>query len=237
MTDGPVLSASRWNTNADMIVDMHKLHYIDDDDWVLDPTYEKGIWWKKYRPRRLCALSNVEGNPYHRYDYDFRNIDFLADEIFDVIAYDPPYVSVGGRKTSGIESMYEGYGLVDAPDSPSKLQDLIDAGLAEMERLVVPGGLILVKCQSYVSSGHFWPGTVNTANAGIALGLTIHDWFEHLGDPQPQPKDRTRKCKPCNGKGCDQCENGRVKTEQQHGRSNHSTLIVFSKPKRRKKKA
>lgn len=50
--EAPVLAATRWATNADLIVDCVRLGYLRATDHVLDPTYEGGRWWTRFRPRR-----------------------------------------------------------------------------------------------------------------------------------------------------------------------------------------
>ena len=57
----------------------------------------------------------------------------IADETFDAVAFDPPYVSVGGRSTSGINGMHAAYGMDGAPLTPQGVQDDINAG---------PGGVL-----------------------------------------------------------------------------------------------
>lgn len=193
-----VLAATEWRSNAELIEDVHLLGYIGADDRVLDPTYGRGVWWRRWRPRDLVvhdlAMDGV----------DFRALPY-SDASFDVVAFDPPYVSVGGRRTSGMVDMLGRYGLTDAPRSPSALQDMINSGLAEAARVVRPGGVVLVKCQDYVSSGRLWIGTHWTLSQGIALGLELVDRLEHVGRARPQPSGR----------------------RQVHARRNLSTLLVF----------
>lgn len=195
---GPVLAAQHWTSNAELILDLHELCYLRDDDEVLDPTYGKGTWWKLWSPRNLAhhdlALDGV----------DFRDLPYV-DNRFDVVAFDPPYVSVGGRTTSGIPEMLERYGLVGAPTSPAGVQTLINAGLTECAR--VARRHVLVKCQDYISSGKFFDGTFQTRDRALELGLVLQDRFVHLTHPRPQPR----------------------RDRQVHARNNLSTMFVFSK--------
>lgn len=200
-----VLAAHTWPSNADLIADVAQL-YLGDAEYVLDPTYGRGLWWTKWRPRLLV-------------DHDIRNdgVDFRAlpydDDTFDAAAYDPPYVSVGGRATTGLPEMHDRYGLEAAPRSPADLQDLIDAGLTEVARVVKPQGIVLVKCQDYISSGKLWPGTHRTLTHALDIGLHLVDRFEHIAAaPRPQPPGR----------------------RQVHARRNLSTLFVLSTPGRKR---
>jgi len=199
----PVLAAGGWHTNAALIADVHRLGYILNTDRVLDPTYGRGLWWSEYRPPLLEWSDIATG-------VDFRFLPHVANT-FDVVAYDPPYVCVGGRETTTLVDYFERYGMADAPYTPKVLQTLMNAGLAECARVVKPGGLILMKCQDYITSGKLWPGTHHSATYAIDLGLTIHDRFEHIAGVRPQPPNR----------------------RQVHARRNLSTLFVFRKTKKR----
>jgi tRNA G10 N-methylase Trm11 len=199
-----VYAATRWQTNGDLIVDCRELGYLQEDWSILDPTYGKGVWWKNWRPTGLIARSNLT-EP----EFDFRATEY-ENNTFDAIAYDPPYVCIGGRKTTGVEDrLYGKYGLMDAPKTPAALQLLINDGLTEMARIVKPKGFILVKCQDYVSSNKLWIGTHWTLDHALKLDLEVVDRFEHITSPRPQPPGR-----------------GQV-----HARRNLSTMLVFRKKK------
>lgn len=133
----------------------------------------------------------------------------------------------GGRTTSGIEEMDSRYGLDDTPHTPAGLQDLINTGLREMYRVVKTNGIVLCKCQDYVSSGTLWPGVYKTISAAEQfIGLELVDLFVMVKkNGGPQDKNRTRKGKDKDGKEI------RVKSVQHHARNNGSTLLVFRKPK------
>jgi tRNA G10 N-methylase Trm11 len=205
----PILAAYQWRSNAELIADVARLGYIKETDRVLDPTYGRGVWWKTFRPSRLHAHDLV------RDGVDFRSLPY-RDDLFDVVAFDPPYVAVGGKKTSTLggpsasgegSEFHDRYGLFDAPTSPAALQELINEGLTEMHRVTKARGYVLVKCQDYISSGRLWLGTHHTLTHGLSLGLSLVDRFEKLSAVRPQPPGR----------------------RQVHARRNLSTLFVFQK--------
>jgi hypothetical protein len=107
-----VLAATRWRTNADLIADCARLGYLDGH--VLDPTYGKGNWWTKWRPEKFTThdLDPTKGD-----GVDFRALP-EPDGTFDSVAFDPGYVSPGGRETSTIKEMHAAYGMADTPRNP-----------------------------------------------------------------------------------------------------------------------
>jgi hypothetical protein len=197
-----VLAADTWRTNGHLIADMAVLGYLKADDHVLDPTFGRGLWWTVWQPKALTVHDlRLDGT-------DFRNLPYDPGT-FDAAVYDPPYVSVGGRKTTTIPELHDRFGLTDAPTTPAGVQQLINDGLTEVARVVKPRSNILVKCQDYVSSGKLWPGTHLTLNHAFTLNLDLVDRLEHVGRPRPQPPGR----------------------RQVHARRNLSTLLVLRSPK------
>lgn len=210
-----VLAATPWHTNADMITACTQLGYLPAGGRILDPTHGRGLWWTNGAPDpTACQLVCADlrpGDPDHRAADDFVQADFrslpFASGTFDAVTYDPPYVCVGGRRTTGMPDMHDRYGLTDAPTSPAGLQVMINAGLTEVHRVLKPNGHALVKCQDYVSSGRLWIGTHWTLTHAIDLGFEPVDRLEHIGTARPQPSGR----------------------RQVHARRNLSTLFVLRK--------
>lgn len=185
-----IRSADTWRTNAELMATAAELGYLPAP--VLDLTYGRGLWWT-----RLPDLEVVDAAA-----------DFTAlphdDNAYPAVTYDPPYIAMGGRKSSGLPDFQDRYGLAEAPRSPGELQTkLINPGLAEAAR--VANRFVLVKSQNYISSGKLWMGTFHTRVAAAELGLTEVDHFVMVRAPGPQPGGR----------------------RQVHARQNYSTLIVF----------
>jgi DNA modification methylase len=199
-----VMAATAWPSNAELIEACAELGYLKKSDAVLDPTYGRGTWWKRWKPDDLTALDARADLSFNRHDFT----DLPApDNLFDVVAYDPPYVCVGGRATTGTPDMHDRYGMTDAPRTPLALQRLINDGLKECARVVKPKGLILCKVQDYVSSGRLWIGTHHTLSFGLSIGLELVDRLEMIGAPRPQPPGR----------------------RQVHARRNLSTMFILKK--------
>lgn len=200
----PILAAYAWRSNVELIADALRLHSPCPDPQILDVTFGRGNWW----PRPIPA--SVTGHDLALDGVDFRNLPY-PDQSWDVITYDPPYVSIGGRRSSTLQDgdYHARYGLTDAPRTPAALQQVIDDGLREVARVVRRNGIVLCKCQDYVSGGRLWLGTYLTLRTGLDAGLTLLDRMEHLSiAPRPQPPGRA----------------------QRHARRNLSTLLVFSRP-------
>lgn len=241
-----VLAAQPWTTNGHLIAAVWKMHVTARErPWVkagrppvvMDVTYGRGIWWNQGEPEGLIRHDRdlLDG-------VDFRDLP-EADGSIDVIAYDPPYVSVGGRATTGTPEFHHRFGLTHAPKSPQEMQRMIDDGLDELARVLRPGGLVLVKCADYVSSGKLFLGSHLTWLHSHLTGWKVLDRFDMIGSARPQPpddpcrhcidgavtewNDQTREyrdvpCPHCNG-------DTRIPRRQVHARQNRSTLFVLTR--------
>lgn len=205
---GPVPSAIR-GSNGVLIATVARLGYLGDpDDYVLDVTYGRGLWWTRYRPPNLKAGTG-----------DFRHLSD-ADGSVPVVCFDPPYISTGNRDTSSVDDFYGRYGLGDLKGWQAT-RSLIDDGLAECARVLAPGGYLLVKCMDYVESGHKVWNTFHVVAKAEALDLwplRLVDRFIHLTGGGPQTLTNL---------------DGSPR-EQKHAREVSSMLLVFTKaiPKR-----
>ena len=193
-----VLAAGLWKRNADLILAVVELGYIRGFDDVIDLTYGRGGWWTKFRPGSLTY------GP-----WDFTNLPHDLDGLFDVAAFDPPYVSAGGRKTSTIHEFNDRYGVTDAPKNPQLTHEKNMAGLRCAMRVVKPGGIILYKCMDYISSARLQMVSHWSWRDATEMGLTVRDRLLLVGHARAQPKGRP----------------------QEHARNNFSSLYVFQTPK------
>lgn len=233
---GIVYAADKYVDNAEMIAAAAKLGHIDAEASSLDLTYGGGAWWRLWAPADLFAPVGV----------DFRATPFVP-RTFSQLFFDPPYVSVGGRETSGIQEMLRRYGIDEAPKTPGDLQrTLINPGLDECRRLAP--AVLVVKCMDYISSNQLWLGSHYTLAKAMTLGFSVLDKLERTGSGGPQPKERTKKCPRCAGTGvawvledrdarppCEACEGtGRVPSVQGHARRNISTMWILTLTKRQR---
>jgi len=209
------LAATYWKNNSELIKACADLRYLKPTDKIIDPTYGMGNWWNAWQPEVPIVKHDL------RLDgVDFTNLPHEADE-FDACTFDPPYVAKGGRATSGIAEMDDRFGLGDAPKTPELLQELIQLGMREIDRVVKPRGFVLVKVMDYVSSGTLWPGVMYTWDyATRVLQWDLVDRSIHLRKANALQPKRSR------GDG--------QPVRQHHFGANYSTLLVFSTGKVRR---
>lgn len=228
MTATPVLAATAWRTNGELIAACAELGYLHTEDLVLDPTYGAGTWWKVWRPEHLTACDLDPTKSPIGYSVDFTSMPF-DDGMFTAVTFDPPY-KLNGTPTHDVDDRY---GVAGAYTSRADRHRLMLAGLDECAR--VTSRVLLAKCQDQVNGGRVWWQTDMLTQRAEQLGLTKVDTLYKLGS-RPQPA-RTRKCPGCAGGQrppatglCDTCAGStRVPSEQQHAHRNLSALLVFTK--------
>lgn len=189
---GPILAATRWPANADLIVACAELGYLRADWRTLDPTWGRGRWWTKWTPADLVTHDlKLDG-------VDFRHLPHRDGE-FDAVAFDPPY-KLNGTPTGDVDERYG----VDVVRSWQDRHRLIRDGITECARVLRRDGVLLLKCQDQVCSGHVRWQTDEFTRHAESFGLVKVDRFDLLGG-RPQPQGR----------------------RQIHARRNTSTLLVF----------
>ncbi|MEJ7724321.1 MAG: hypothetical protein WKF64_08455 [Ilumatobacteraceae bacterium] len=165
---GRILPSVITGTNADLIAAIAPLYLTGA---VCDVTHGEGGWWRKLRPEHLVAhdLDSAKGD----------GVDFTAlpeaDDTYDAVTFDPPYIPQGGYDTSTAQPFADRFGLTSR--SPAELWILIEAGLAECSR--VSRRWVLVKCMDFVSGGSFHLGHVKVIELGAMAGLRVHDLLVH----------------------------------------------------------
>lgn len=197
----PVLAATQWRTNGDLIADCARLGYLDANRLILDPTYGRGTWWTTWRPAHLVACDLDPAKSPIGYSVDFTAMPF-DDNAFGAVTYDPPY-KLNGTPSHNVD---ERYGVAGSYTSAADRHQLILDGLTECARVLDAGGHLLVKCQDQVNAGRVrWQTDLVTQRAH-ELGLTKIDALLMLGG-RPQPEGR----------------------RQVHARRNYSTLLILQK--------
>lgn len=189
-------------TNADLILDAHRLKYLRNDDVIFDATYGRGVMWQRWRPLRGALIANdLWTEAACGLHHDFRWLVGCPTENFDAVVFDPPYKLNG---TPAMGGMDERYGVA----SYTRWQDryaLIEDGLVECARVCKRH--LLVKCMDQVVSGKVRWQTIDFTNHVHAYtGMRLVDQL-HLPGMREQPAGR----------------------RQVHARRNYSTLLVFAR--------
>jgi hypothetical protein len=211
-----VLAATDWRTNAEIIEACAELGYLKSTDLILDPTCGRGRWWTRWRPAAPVVTADLHAGRKTQGSVraDCRALPFKPGH-FDVVAYDPPYVSTGGRVTSTLDDFNDRFGLTDTPRSPAALQTMINDGITQAHQVLRPRGILLVKAATYVSSGRLWLGSYWTLHHALDVGFACRDIFQHVGRaPRPQPERSRADGEP---------------VRQHHARQNYSTLFVLQR--------
>lgn len=198
----PVLSA-RVGENSSSFAELARL-YVRPTDRVLDCTYGFGRFWKEVSPLPRLVRSDVlaVGDVVA----DYRSLPFAASS-FDVAVLDPPYKF---GTSAAMTEAHDGYGNNQRAERGVKaVNAMYEVAMAECWRVLVTGGVLIVKGMDGVESGR-----TNWFLHSPAL-LPSEDW---------EPLDLfvvVRKGRPAM----------RHQDRQFHARKNHSYFVVLRKRK------
>lgn len=216
-----ILAADKFGPNRNLLITLRKLGYFNHSGITMDVTWGRGKWWPTARqdPDNAKAWGDTYSR-FIRHDlYTLDGVSYLAlpepDASVTMIAFDPPYISPGGRASSTIGDFNERYGIDKVARTPDLLDAEVARALRELMRVVEPGGIILHKTANYITSGQLHLSTVDAINSGTSIGLKVAEMLTHVGNVRAQPAGRTVR----------------------HARQNSSTMIVWRKPGRRPKRS
>ena len=226
-----IRAVDSYDSNADLIVAVRELGHLHPDWKTLDCTYDKGVFWKKFRPRYLTA-SDIRPRSSKVEKVDFRMMPW-ADETFDAVVFDPPYGLRGTvNKTNGGYGLDAGYLSIDAR------HEMIKLGINETVRVLRVGGRLLVKCQDQVCSKQVRWQTRIFADHAEKLGCRLVERLDMLGGSRQQPDRKCWWCVGCDKKVAKNHGHGRSQpapvlerrpSTQEHAYERPSTLLIFVK--------
>ena len=185
------IQAYHRGTNASLIEKVAQLGYIKSTDLTLDLTYGRGAWWKTWRPDRGQLITNdMSLATDAQWHVDFRSRPKEWMGLFDVVAYDPPYLLTGSRGTMPDHYEIESrYGLERGYEHADDSKTLIWQGFLAAVDYLRPGGTLLYKTQDQVSSGKVHWLTMEAWMWGCGANLTLVDRFD-MAPARPQPPGR-----------------------------------------------
>ena len=229
--------------NAERIEDLRILDYLNDDMRIYDATYGSGRFWAKWRPAGL-----ISGDRHKNADViaDLGSLPFRPGSL-DAVVLDPPYKTNG---TGGSHPSDRGYGVADRWKGVDARLAVYFDGIDEARRVLVPGGVLIVKCQDQVVGGKVqWQTKRIWLHAETRQFRQVDELFLTSGIPQP----RRAKCETCGERlmagatgvwstigGADSVtpdekrvcggtglSHAPLESMQKHARRNYSTLMVF----------
>ena len=200
-----LIYSAQVGTNADVFPDILKL-YVPEGSRVIDVTYGKGVFWKKVDTGkyRLVTSDLKDGA-------DFRKLPY-ADNSFDVLVIDPPYMHTpGGSAHKGHQNYEEYYRNNKASVDPRfKYHDavlrLYMEGIVEARRVLGDRGKIIIKCQDQVCAGQMRTTSAELIHYLVGTGWNILDLVVVVSRNKPGIS--------------------RLNGKQKHSRRNHSYFLV-----------
>ena len=165
----------------------------------LDPTYGRGNFYKGSIARPPLCFDISPQVPGVK-PADVRNLP-IADGVVSTCIFDPPFLHAHG-KGSVIGNRFSSY------PSQKLLHEMYRSALAELYRVLEPGGILAMKCQDTVEAGKQVWSHILVQQAAIDAGFTAVDLFILVGGGRIQ---------------------GWNHSNQVHARKFHSYFWVFQK--------
>ena len=192
--------------NDDLFPEVLRL-YVAPGSTVADITYGHGVFWSRVAPKRykVKATDLATGT-------DCRALPY-ADASIDCVVFDPPYMHTpGGSAHVGHQNFEQDDKNNGATHETKKYHDavldLYFTTAVEVDRVLRPGGMFIVKCQDEVCANQQRLTHVEIINHYAGLGFVAEDLFVLMRRNRPGVS---------------------AMIKQAHARKNHSYFIVFWK--------
>lgn len=180
--------------------------YNKNNTFDLDPCYSKGNFYKNIDRPKYCFDIKPEFDYVEK--HDCRNLPF-NDRSINSIIFDPPFLATTGpslNKCDNNNHINKRFGVYN---NEKELFQFYRDSLKEFDRVLIDGGLIVIKCQDKVSGGTQYISHNAIINYCEHLGFYCEDIFILLA------KNRL-------------CANWQIKS-QKSSRKFHSYFLVMRK--------
>lgn len=181
--------------------------YVPPGSKVADVSYGQGVFWRQV---------DMAKYDFHASDLktgiDARHLPF-ADDMFDAVVFDPPYMHTPGGTAHNGHQNFENYYSNNGIAHPAKkyheaVLDLYFQSAREAWRVLRKDGIYIVKCQDEVCANQQRLTHVEIINELSGYGFVVEDLFVVVRRNKPGVSRLLR---------------------QVHARKNHSYFLVFHK--------
>lgn len=177
-----IIKTAYCGTNADLIPIVCKM-YAKEGDAVADVTFGKGVFWRNVDTSKFNFFPTdlMDG-------FDFADLPQHANESFDILVIDPPYMHGGATVKKSINDCYRNQNT-----SHASVIRLYVGGFLEAARILKKGGLIWVKCQDEIESGKQRFSHNELMNILETLGFGLVDLFVLVNEGVPTMRENYQK--------------------------------------------
>ena len=195
--------------NNDELIKAVANFYLKDGDTVADPTFGKGVFWKKIDTTKYKFFpSDLKTCP--QAPYDFRKLPYETGT-FDAVIFDPPYCHNPGNMM--INDNYQNKETTKGMYHNDIIKLYLE-GIMEAKRILKNEGQLWVKCKDEIESGFQRWSHTELKEIAEKLGFYTKDFFILVQKMNPIVQIKI----------------------QQHARKNHSYLWVFKKPNKKEER-